>query len=87
MINKSFLGRIDQAAGFVFGVFRGIALVAVALFAYKMVMSDDAIPMIGESKSASLFGSVVTSIEERNPEQALGWVTLQYEQLVSVCEE
>ena len=60
---------------------------AVALFAYKMVMSDDAIPMIGESKSASLFGSVVTSIEERNPEQALGWVTLQYEQLVSVCEE
>ena len=86
-INKSFLGRIDQAAGFVFGVFRGIALVAVALFAYKMVMSSDAIPMNAESKSANLFGSVVTSIEERNPEQALGWITLQYEQLVSVCEE
>lgn len=86
LINKSFLGRIDQAAGFIFGVFRGIALVAVALFAYKMVMSSDAIPMIDESRSANLFGSVVTSIEERNPEQALGWVTLQYEQLVSVCE-
>jgi membrane protein required for colicin V production len=50
-------------------------------------MSSDAIPMIAESKSANLFGSVVTSIEERNPEQALGWITLQYEQLVSVCEE
>jgi membrane protein required for colicin V production len=27
------------------------------------------------------------TIEERDPEQALGWITLQYEELVSSCGE
>jgi membrane protein required for colicin V production len=39
-----------------------------------------------ESQSARVFGGMADDIAEKNPEKALGWLTLQYEQLVSVCE-
>ena len=86
LINKSMLGRLDQSLGFIFGVIRGIALIAIGFFAYNTVLSAESFPMIDKSRSAQVFGDMATSIEERNPERALGWVTLQYEQLVSVCE-
>ena len=86
LINKSMLGKLDQSLGFMFGVIRGIALIAIGFFAYNTVLSAESFPMIDKSRSAQVFGDMATSIEERNPERALGWVTLQYEQLVSVCE-
>ena len=86
LINKSMLGKLDQSLGFIFGVIRGIALIALGFFAYNTVLSAESFPMIDKSRSAQVFGDMATSIEERNPERALGWVTLQYEQLVSVCE-
>ena len=86
VINKSMLGKLDQSLGFIFGVLRGIALIAIGFFAYNTVLSAESSPMIDQSRSAQVFGDMATSIEERNPERALGWVTLQYEQLVSVCE-
>ena len=86
LINKSMLGKLDQSLGFIFGVIRGIALIAIGFFAYNTVLSAESFPMIDKSRSAQVFGDMATSIEERNPERALGWVTLQYEQLVSVCE-
>ena len=86
VINKSMLGKLDQSLGFIFGVLRGIALIAIGFFAYNTVLSAESFPMIDQSRSSQVFGDMATSIEERNPERALGWVTLQYEQLVSVCE-
>jgi membrane protein required for colicin V production len=86
VINKSMLGKLDKSLGFIFGVLRGIALIAIGFFAYNTVLSAESFPMIDQSRSAQVFGDMATSIEERNPERALGWVTLQYEQLVSVCE-
>jgi len=86
LINKSMLGKLDQSLGFIFGVIRGIALIAIGFFAYNTVLSAESFAMIDKSRSAQVFGDMATSIEERNPERALGWVTLQYEQLVSVCE-
>jgi membrane protein required for colicin V production len=86
LINKSMLGKLDQSLGFIFGVIRGIALIAIGFFAYNTVLSAESFPMIDKSRSAQVFGDMATTIEKRNPERALGWVTLQYEQLVSVCE-
>ena len=86
LINKSMLGKLDQSLGFIFGVVRGIALIAIGFFAYNTVLSAESFPMIDKSRSAQVFGDMATTIEKRNPERALGWVTLQYEQLVSVCE-
>jgi len=85
LVQRSALGGIDQGLGFLFGALRGVILVAVALFIYDRVVTDQAIPMVDNSRSAQVFSTLITKIEERNPEQAMGWITTQYENLVGNC--
>jgi len=86
VVQRSALGGLDQGAGFLFGVLRGILLVAVGFFVYSTVITSQEIAMIDNSRSAQIFGTMTDDIEARNPEAALGWVTAQYEELVTVCE-
>ncbi|MEC7667495.1 MAG: CvpA family protein, partial [Pseudomonadota bacterium] len=69
-----------------FGVARGILLVAIAFFVYETVITSQDIAMIEDSRSAAVFSQFTDKIEEQNPDQALRWITTQYEQLVGVCE-
>ncbi len=85
LVQRSALGGLDQALGFLFGVARGILLVAIAFFVYETVLTSQNIPMVDDSRSASVFSRFTTRIEEQNPEAALGWITQQYEELVGVC--
>lgn len=84
-VQRSILGGLDQGLGFLFGVARGILLVAVAFFVYDTVLSAQAIPMVEDSRAAAVFGRMTGQIEAQNPEQALNWITRQYEQLVGTC--
>lgn len=85
LVQRSVLGGLDQGIGFLFGVLRGIVLVAVAFFVYDAVLTSQNLDMIDNSRSAAVFGKLTGQVEERNPEQALGWVTAQYENLVGEC--
>lgn len=85
IVQRSALGGLDQGAGFLFGVVRGVLLVAVAFFVYSTVITSQDITMVDESRSAKVFSRMTGQIEERNPEQALGWITSQYEELVGSC--
>jgi len=85
MIRNSALGGLDQGLGFLFGAARGILLVAVAFFVYQTVLSAQSVPMVEDSRSAAVFSQLTTRIENQNPEEALGWVTQQYEDLVGAC--
>ncbi|SNR58393.1 CvpA family protein [Puniceibacterium sediminis] len=85
LVQRSLFGGIDQGLGFLFGVARGVLLVAVAFFVYSTVLTSQDVPMIDDSRSAAVFTRFTAKIEEQNPEQALGWITTQYEQLVDVC--
>ncbi|MBD3663522.1 CvpA family protein [Sulfitobacter aestuariivivens] len=87
IVQRSFLGGIDQGLGFLFGVVRGILLVAIAFFVYSTVISTEEITMVDDSRSAQVFGRFVGQIEDRNPEQAMGWVQSRYEELVGNCGE
>ncbi|WP_324754761.1 CvpA family protein [Roseovarius sp. Pro17] len=86
LVKRSALGGLDQGLGFVFGVARGILLVAIAYFVYDTVISSQNIQMIDDSRSARVFGQMTGSIEDGNPEQALGWITAQYESLIGKCD-
>lgn len=86
LVQRSALGGFDQAMGFLFGVARGVLLVAIAFFVYEVVITAQDIPMIDDSRSAVVFGRFTGQIEDKNPEQALGWITAQYEALVGVCD-
>lgn len=85
LIKRSALGGLDQALGFFFGVARGVLLVTIGFFVYDTVITAQDIPQIDDSRSAAVFSRFTDRIEEQNPEQALGWITTQYEQLVGVC--
>lgn len=86
LVQRSALGGLDQGLGFVFGVARGVLLIAIAYFVYDTVISSQNIQMIDDSRSARVFARLTGKIEDGNPEQALGWITRQYEALVGHCD-
>ena len=85
LIRRSALGGLDQGLGFLFGVVRGLLLVAIAFFVYDTVITGQEFTMVDESRSAAVFGRFTSDIQEQEPEQALGWITSQYENLVGNC--
>ena len=85
LVQRTVLGGADQALGFLFGVARGILLVAIAFFIYDTVITSQATPMIDNSRSAAVFGRFTDNIQDQNPEAALGWLTRQYAALLSSC--
>ena len=85
LIQRSALGGLDQGIGFLFGVARGILLVAIAFFVYDTVITSQSFAMVDDSRSAQVFSRLTGRIEDRNPEEALSWITQQYELLVGSC--
>jgi membrane protein required for colicin V production len=85
LIRRSALGGLDQGLGFFFGVVRGLLLVAIAFFVYDTIMTGQEFTIVDESRSAAVFGRFTGDIQEQEPEQALGWITQQYENLVGSC--
>ena len=85
VVQRSALGGVDQGLGFFFGILRGILLVAVAFFVYDTIFASQQFEMVDDSRSAEVFAQLTGQIEEQNPEQALGWITRQYEALVGAC--
>jgi membrane protein required for colicin V production len=87
LVQRSAIGGLDQGLGFLFGVARGILLVAIAFFVYDAVVTEQSFTMVDESRSALVFQQFSGRIQEQNPEAALGWVTRQYEALVGQCAQ
>ncbi|MCE8507625.1 CvpA family protein [Ruegeria pomeroyi] len=87
LVQRSALGGLDQGLGFIFGVARGVLLVAIAFFVYDTVMTGQNFTIVDESRSAQVFARMTGKIEQQNPEAALGWVTQQYEGLVGTCAQ
>ncbi|MDC1482205.1 CvpA family protein [Ascidiaceihabitans sp.] len=85
LIRRSALGGLDRGLGFFFGVVRGLLLVAIAFFVYDTVITGQELTIVDESRSAAVFGRFTGDIQEQEPEQALGWITQQYENLVGSC--
>lgn len=86
LVQRSALGGIDQGLGFLFGVARGLLLVAVALVVYDRVVLNESVPVVDNSRTAQIFAGVQDSLDEQLPEDAPGWIVERYEQLVSVCD-
>lgn len=86
VVQRSALGTVDQGLGFLFGALRGLLLVAIAFFIYQTVLSAQNIAMVEDSRAAAVFSRMTERIEGQDPERALGWVTAQYQRLMSSCE-
>ncbi len=86
-VQRSALGGVDQALGFVFGVVRGVVLVVIALVVYDRLVATDTIPMIDDSRTARIFARTQERINEQIPEDAPGWIVERYTALVASCTD
>lgn len=85
VVQRSVLGGLDQGLGFLFGVVRGVLLVAVALLAYDRAAAANAVPMVDNSRTAKVFASFQGKINGMVPENALGWIVNHYNDLTASC--
>jgi membrane protein required for colicin V production len=84
-VQRSVLGGLDQALGFLFGVVRGVLLVAVAFIVYDRAVAAETVPMVDNSRSAKVFASFQQSLNKTIPEDAPGWIVARYEELTASC--
>ena len=70
VIQRSALGGVDQGLGFLFGVLRGILLVAVAFIVYDRAMGTERVPVVDNSRSANVFASFQSGINDNIPSDA-----------------
>ncbi len=86
LVQRSALGGIDQGAGFLFGVARGMLLVAVAFFVYDAAITTQSFTIVDESRSTQVFSRLSQSLQEQDPQDTVAWVKLKFDELVSVCQ-
>jgi membrane protein required for colicin V production len=85
IVQRSVLGGLDQGLGFLFGVLRGIVLVAVAFLVYDLAAAENTVPMVDDSRSAKVFATFQERLNEAMPDDTLGWIMGRYEDLTQVC--
>lgn len=85
VIQRSALGGLDQGLGFLFGVLRGLVLVAVGLLVYDRAIAGAAIPVVDNSRTAQIFASMQDKMNQLVPSDAPGWIVARYEEMVSSC--
>ena len=85
VVQRSALGGLDQAFGFLFGVLRGVVLVAVAFIVYDRAVAANTVPMVDASRSARVFASFQADIDRTMPTDAPGWIVARYEALTEIC--
>ena len=84
-IQRTALGGIDQGLGFLFGVLRGILLIAVAFIVYDRALANASIPDIDNSRTAKVFYNFQSAIDASIPSDAPGWIVARYNDLTTVC--
>lgn len=85
VVQRSALGGIDQALGFLFGVLRGVLLIAVAFIVYDRALANQSVPMIDNSRTAKVFANFQASIDAAIPTDAPGWIVARYNDLTAIC--
>lgn len=88
MVANSALGPMDQGLGFLFGVARGVLLVAVAMIVYDIAIgAGEGFAEVEDSKTKVLLADFQGALEAQIPEDAPGWVASQYEKLTGACAQ
>jgi membrane protein required for colicin V production len=85
LVQRSALGGLDQGLGFLFGVLRGMILVAVAFVVYDRLVTTGSMPIVDNSRSATVFSRLSGQMDDTMPADAPGWIVARYEDLVAKC--
>lgn len=83
----STLGPIDRALGFLFGVARGVLLLAVAYLIYTSLSGDEVIPALEQAASKPIFDEASAILAQYKPEQMPDWFSSRIDALMAPCSE
>jgi membrane protein required for colicin V production len=84
-VQRSSLGGVDQALGFLFGVARGVLLVLIAFVVFDRAVAANTVPMVDNSRTAKVVASIQGRIDAAIPSDAPGWILTRYNDLTKVC--
>ena len=88
-VQNSALGPIDQGLGFLFGVARGVLLVAIASIVYdRVIAGSEGIAQVDGAKSKIIIAQIQTKIEARldqDQSTAMDWITGRFAALTADC--
>ena len=86
LVLDSVLGPLDRVLGFIFGVARGIVLVAIAFLIYANFSGPGAWPALDNAASQAMVQDAAAMIEEAVPESVPDWFGERIEELMVNCE-
>ena len=86
-VQRSALGGIDQGLGFLFGLVRGLVLVAIGLVIYDRLIQTEPTPLVDDSRTVAIFANAQDSLNNMIPEDAPAWIVARYEEVVGKCSE
>src|SRR5690606_30995589 len=71
---QSALGPIDRVLGFLFGIARGLLLVAAGYLIYVSFAGDEAIPALENAASRGIFEETAQLIDQYRPREMPSWL-------------
>lgn len=86
IVLESALGPIDRVLGFLFGVARGVVLIAVAYLIYSSLAGEEVIPALAEAASKPLFDEAAALVDANRPETMPKWFAERIDALMSPCD-
>lgn len=86
LVLDSVLGPIDRVLGFVFGIARGVILVAVAYLLYGQIVGDpNEWEPLANAESRMVIEEVVKVLSENLPNSLPAWVTDHIDAMMAPC--
>ena len=85
LVLDSMLAPIDRMLGFVFGILRGLVLIAVAFLIYTNLSGAGAWPPIDNAASRTLFEESAALLEQSLPDSIPDWFGARIDELMVNC--
>ena len=85
VVQESALGPVDRVLGFLFGVARGVLLLAIAYLIYTNLSGDEAIAALEDAASKPMFDEAAALIDQYRPEELPSWFSDRIDALMAPC--
>jgi membrane protein required for colicin V production len=85
LVLDSPLGGMDRLLGFVFGIARGVFLIAIAFLIYTEFSGAESWPPLDNAASRSIFEETSALITQNLPENLSGWIGQRVDALMVNC--
>ena len=85
VVLESALGPIARVLGFLFGVARGVLLIAVAYLIYTNLSGDEVLPALENAASKPMLDQAAGILDEYRPKEVPAWFSERIDARLSPC--